>query len=92
LPIVQKTFDDVGQKPYMSVMDEFMDKVRGYAGLVGVSPSTIIQRAAKLGGTTWSKWESGGGSPSMKTVDKILKYIADNPISDADAEPLEAVG
>lgn len=78
----------------MSAMDEFMDKVRRYADLVGVSPSTIIQRAAKLGGTTWSKWESGGGSPSMKTVDKILKYIAENPglADDADVEPLKAVG
>jgi len=69
-----------------------MNKVRGYACALGVSPSTVIQRAAKLSGATWSKWESGAGSPNMNTADKILKYIAENPVPEAEAEPLKAVG
>lgn len=79
MPIVQKTFDDIGQNPYLSAMEQFMEKVRGYADALGVHPSTVVQRAAKLGGAAWAKWEAGAGSPTLATADKILSYIEANP-------------
>ncbi|WP_121068365.1 helix-turn-helix domain-containing protein [Chachezhania antarctica] len=60
-------------------MEQFMDMVRAYADALGVRPSTVIQRAAKLGGSAWSKWEAGDGSPTLKTADKIVKYMEQNP-------------
>lgn len=70
-----------------------MEKVRAYAAALGVAPSTVVQRAAKLGGAAWAKWEAGDGSPTLRTADKILKYIEENP---APASPpgdhCEAVG
>lgn len=71
-------------------MEQFMQQVRAYAEALGVAPTTIVQRAAKVSGAAWSRWEVGAGSPTLATADKILKYIADNPVSDA--EPLKAVG
>lgn len=63
----------------MGGMEQFMEKVRAYAGALGVRPSTVVQRAAKVGGVAWAKWEAGGGSPTLRTADKILKYMQDNP-------------
>ena len=69
-------------------MDQFLRKVRAYAEALGVHPSTVVQRAAKLGGAAWAKWEAGEGSPTLHTADKILKYIDEHPapISAASAE------
>lgn len=69
-----------------------MLKVRAYAKALNIHPSTVVQRAAKLGGAAWARWEAGTGSPTLRTADKILKYIADNPIPDVAAEPLKEVG
>lgn len=75
-------------------MDQFLKEIREYADALGVQPSTVIQRAAKLGGAVWARWEAGNGSPTMMTADKIRRYIAENPVgdADADAQPLKAVG
>ncbi|MBF9042980.1 XRE family transcriptional regulator [Rhodobacterales bacterium HKCCE4037] len=60
-------------------MEQFMNDVREYAQSMGVSPSTVVQNATKLGGGAWSRWEAGTGSPTLKTVDQIRKYITENP-------------
>ena len=76
----------------MSSMEQFMQKVRAYADALGIQPSTVVQRAAKLGGAAWAKWESGEGSPTLRTADKILKYMMENPAPSEDggtAEPLK---
>lgn len=64
-----------------------MKNVRAYADALGVRPSTVVQRAAQVGGAVWAKWEAGDGTPTLRTADKILKYIADNPVK-ADAQHL----
>jgi len=66
-----------------------MQQVRAYAGALGVEPTTIVQRAAKVSGAAWSRWDVGAGSPTLATADKILKYIADNPVPavEVDADP-----
>jgi hypothetical protein len=73
-------------------MEQFMQQVRAYAKALGVEPTTVVQRAAKVSGAAWSRWDVGAGSPTLATADKILKYIADNPAPEAKAEPLKAVG
>lgn len=69
-----------------------MEKVRAYAGALGVQPSTVVQRAAKLGGAAWAKWEAGDGSPTLRTADKILKYMHENPASVPPATASGAAG
>jgi len=71
-----------------------MQQVRSYAKALEVEPTTVVQRAANVSGVAWSRWDIGAGSPTLATADKILKYIAENPVlaDDADAEPLKAVG
>lgn len=56
-----------------------MDQVRAYADALGINPSTVVQRAGCGGGTTWARWESGAGSPTLHTADKIRDFIAANP-------------
>jgi hypothetical protein len=72
-------------------MDEFMQQVRAYADALEVLPTTVVQRAAKVSGSAWARWESGDGSPTMIVADKIRKYMADNPIPVLDVKPLQAV-
>lgn len=56
-----------------------MEEIRAYAARLGNSPSTVIQKAGVGGGGTWSKWESGDGSPTLRTVDRLRQYMANNP-------------
>lgn len=67
-------------------MEQFMETVRAYAGALGVQPSTVVQRAAKLGGAVWARWEAGDGSPTLRTADKILKYMQENPAPAPEAD------
>jgi transcriptional regulator with XRE-family HTH domain len=60
-------------------MEQFMDDIRDFARRCGVKPSTVIQRAVSTGGATWRRWEAGESSPTLHTVDKIRRYMADNP-------------
>jgi len=66
-------------------MEQFMEDLRTYAIACGLKPSTVIQNADCGGGGVWQKWESGG-SCSMRTADKLRKFMADNPTN----QPKEA--
>lgn len=56
-----------------------MEEVRAYAARLGVKPTTVIQRVKAGGGSTWASWEAGSSTPTFSTVDKIRRFIADNP-------------
>lgn len=71
-------------------MEQFITEVRTYAARFGLKPSTVIQKAAAVGGATWRRWESGESSPTLHTVDKIRDYMADNPPPAENAGPSEA--
>lgn len=60
-------------------MNEFMKMVRDYAASLKIEPSTVAQRAAGVGGGSWSRWEAGTSSPTMAVADRIKAYIAENP-------------
>ncbi len=83
--------------PPPKVMD-VSEKVHTYAAALGVKPSTVVQRAAKLGGAAWAKWEAGDGSPTLRTADMILKYMEENPApvlptaTVADGDPMARAG
>lgn len=66
-----------------------MQQVSAYADALGIHPSTVIQRAAKVGGAAWAKWDAGEGSPTLRTADRILKYMADRPVPAVGTEPLK---
>jgi hypothetical protein len=59
-------------------MEEFIAQVEAYAAACGVKPTTVVQRAASVGGSAWDRWTSGG-SPTLATADKIRAYMAANP-------------
>ena len=60
-------------------MEQFLRDVRAYAELVGLKPSTVIQKAKAGSGSTWERWEERKGSPTLKTVDRVRRYMAANP-------------
>lgn len=64
--------------PYVLSMEEFIIEIEGYAKSLGVSPSTVIQRAANVGGGKWAAWQNGG-SCSMRTADRIRTFMTANP-------------
>lgn len=59
-------------------MDKFISEVEAYASEVGLSPSTIVQRAKAGGGNTWKRWQNGGAC-SLDTADRVRAYMAANP-------------
>ena len=59
-----------------------MEEVRAYARACGLKPTTVVQNADCGGGAAWQKWERGG-TCSMRTADKLRKYMADNPLPPA---------
>jgi transcriptional regulator with XRE-family HTH domain len=60
-------------------MEQFLSDIRAYARAHGVLPTTIVQRIGVGSGSTWARWESGKSSPTLKTVDRIRQYMAQNP-------------
>ncbi|MEQ3679235.1 XRE family transcriptional regulator [Pseudophaeobacter sp.] len=67
-------------------MEQFMANVRAYAAQFGISPSTVIQKAGVGGGGTWAKWESGDGTPTLRTADRLKDYMKANPPAADQAE------
>ena len=59
-------------------MEKLMTEVRTYADLIGVEPSTVVQRAGAGNGGTWSRWQKGS-SCTMHTAERLRRYMADNP-------------
>ena len=56
-----------------------MADVRAYAARLGIKPGTVIQKAGAGGGSTWRRWANDESSPTQRTLDKVRKYMRDNP-------------
>lgn len=65
-------------------MEQFIQEIIDYAHRMGWQPSTVIQKAG-VGGGKWRRWVDGEGSPTLHTVDRLRKYMADNPPRDGAA-------
>lgn len=59
-------------------MEQFLKDVSDYAAQVNLKPSTVIQRVG-VSGDKWRRWQSRESSPTLHTVDRIMKFISDNP-------------
>ena len=66
-------------------MEQFIEEIRAYALSHGLHPSTVIQRAECGGGMTWANWLDGA-SCSMRTADKLRRYMADNPAAKSEGD------
>ena len=62
-------------------MDELLRDIQAYADTCGLTPGTVIQRAAGASGGAWQRWLAGG-SCSVRTADRIRAYMAANPPRD----------
>jgi len=60
-------------------MDKFVAEIESYAARVGLAPSTIVQRAVGLSGSTWAAWRSRSGFPTAQTMDRLRDWIKANP-------------
>jgi len=67
-------------------MEEFLEEIRAYARAAGLSPSTVVQRAKCGGGATWHRWESGRGSPNMRTAERLRAWMREHPVADIDGD------
>ena len=73
-----KSVDGIDLKIYLRVMEDFMTQVRDYAIRCGVKPATVVYWAG-FAGNAWTRWEGGESSPTLRTLDKVRAYIAENP-------------
>ncbi|GAB5432202.1 MAG: hypothetical protein EpisKO_15720 [Epibacterium sp.] len=78
-----KSVDCIDFKIYLWAMEQFMAQVREYAARSGVKPSTVVQKAG-FAGNAWGRWERDESSPTQRTLDKILRYMLDNPPPEED--------
>ncbi|MBY6056788.1 hypothetical protein [Leisingera daeponensis] len=60
-------------------MEQFLEEITAYADAVGRSPQQILRQAIGANWRQWKTWVAGQSSPTLHTVDKIRKYMADNP-------------
>ena len=60
-------------------MEQFLDDIKTYATAVGRSPQHVLRQAVGASWLQWAAWADGQSSPTLHTVDKIRKYMADNP-------------
>lgn len=67
-------------------MDDLIKEIEAYCKAAGIAPTTF-GRLSGAGGTFISRLRAGGGC-TMRTVEKIRQYMADNPApSPAPSEP-----
>ena len=57
-------------------MEQLIKEVTAYAAAKGIKPTTVLQNAAGLSGTTWDKWAGGDATCHLKTAAIIRDYIA----------------
>ncbi|WP_044026737.1 hypothetical protein [Ruegeria sp. TM1040] len=60
-------------------MEQFLEEITTYAAAVGRSPQHILRQAIGANWRQWKAWKAGRSSPTLHTVDKIRRYMADNP-------------
>lgn len=68
-----------GKVTFSGSMDEFLEEVGAYASQIGLSPVTVVGRAAKVSGGLWAKWSARTAFPTARTMDRIRAYIRANP-------------
>ena len=73
------TLDAWGKITPVSVMEQFIDDIKAYANAVGRSPQHILRQAVGASWLQWTAWVNGQSSPTLNTVDKIHKYMVNNP-------------
>ncbi|AUR12891.1 hypothetical protein PhaeoP48_02929 [Phaeobacter inhibens] len=60
-------------------MEQFLEEITAYAAAVGRSPQHILRQAIGANWRQWKAWKAGQSSPTLHTVDKIRRYVAENP-------------
>ncbi|WP_226782731.1 hypothetical protein [Oceaniglobus trochenteri] len=60
-------------------MEQLIDEIEGYAAAVNRSPEVILRAAISASWSQWGKWKAGTSSPTMRVVDRIRAYMAENP-------------
>lgn len=60
-------------------MEQLISEIEAYAAANGLSPKSVLRQAIAAGGTQWGKWKSGAQSPTMHTVDRLRRWMAENP-------------
>lgn len=61
-------------------MEQFIQRIRDYADAVGKPPQAVLRAAIDANWGQWDAWVSGQRSPTLKTADRVLKYIEANPV------------
>lgn len=59
-------------------MDELIEKVNAFAVAVNRTPNAVIRAAVGAKHSAWDDWVAGKASPTMRTVDRVYAYMAEN--------------
>lgn len=60
-------------------MEQFLSDVAKYAESVGLAPGTVVQNATNASGSIWATWQRREAYPTVRTMDRVRAYMADNP-------------
>lgn len=59
-------------------MEQLIKEIELFAQIVGMKPSTVLQRAGGFGGKAWARWVAGESACTMPMADRIRRYMASN--------------
>lgn len=60
-------------------MEKLIKQIKTYAISAGIEPETVLVNAIKCSWGTFKRWEDGTSYPRVDTVDRVRKYMSDNP-------------
>lgn len=67
-------------------MEQLINEISAYARQTQQTPQRILRAAIGAGWGTWSAWLEGVATPTLRTVDRVRQYMAENPPVDT-SEP-----
>lgn len=70
-------------------MESLILEIEAYATRHGITPQKFLRDVIAAPWGQWQKWKDGTSSPTMRIVDKIRDYMAENANPAASAAPTQ---
>lgn len=60
-------------------MEQLIDEIEAYAVAAGIKPQRLLREALGASWRQWDDWKAGNASPTLRVVDRLRSFMAENP-------------
>ena len=60
-------------------MEQIIREIEAYSKALGVPPERVLRRAIGASWGQWEAWVSGTASCTVRTLERLRRYMAENP-------------